>query len=210
MTKSKEEKNNHKLIIVFSYLTILISFLLIGNELYKEYKINDKNEDKLVEFFEIQEQESIEEEIVEQPKEEIKKDSYKEPYLGVLEIKKIDLIRGFYNKNSRLNNVNRNIQLLNDSDMPNIENGNLILAAHCGSSSVSFFRNLPKLNIGDQATIYYEGKTYNYKLVKNYEINKTGTASIIRNKSKNTLTLITCKHNTKKQLVFIFELVSFE
>ena len=210
MIKLKEEKNNHKLIIVFSYLTILISFLLIGNELYKEYKINDKNEDKLVEFFEIQEQESIEEEIVEQPKEEIKKDSYKEPYLGVLEIKKIDLIRGFYNKNSRLNNVNRNIQLLNDSDMPDIENGNLILAAHCGSSSVSFFRNIPKLNIGDQATIYYEGKTYNYKLVKNYEINKTGTASIIRNKSKNTLTLITCKHNTKKQLVFIFELVSFE
>lgn len=210
MTKSKEEKNNHKLIIVFSYLTILISFLLIGNELYKEYKINDKNEDKLVEFFEIQEQESIEEEIVEQPKEEIKKDSYKEPYLGVLEIKKIDLIRGFYNKNSRLNNVNRNIQLLNDSDMPNIENGNLLLAAHCGNSSVSFFRNLPKLNIGDQATVYYEGKTYNYKLVKNYEINKTGIASIIRNKSKNTLTLITCKHNTKKQLVFIFELEDIE
>ena len=50
------------------------------------------------------------------------------------------------------------------------------------------------------------GRTYNYKLVNTYEIEKTGTAHIKRNGEKNTLTLITCKHNTNKQLVFIFEL----
>ena len=70
----------------------------------------------------------------------------------------------------------------------------------------TYFRNLNKLSYGDIATVYYNGRTYNYKLVNTYEIEKTGTAHIKRNGEKNTLTLITCKHNTNKQLVFIFEL----
>ena len=45
-----------------------------------------------------------------------------------------------------------------------------------------------------------------YRLVKRYEIEKTGIANISRNGKKTTLTLITCKDNSNKQLVFIFEL----
>ena len=40
-----------------------------------------------------------------------------------------------------------------------------------------------------------------------YDIEKTGTANIIRNKEKTTLTLITCRHNTNKQIVVICELI---
>ena len=40
-----------------------------------------------------------------------------------------------------------------------------------------------------------------------YDIDKTGTANIVRNAEKNTLTLITCRHNTNKQIVYICELV---
>lgn len=90
--------------------------------------------------------------------------------------------------------------------MPNIENGNVIIAGHSGSSYVSFFRNLNKLDLYDEAIIYFEGKQYNYQLKNKYEIDKTGQAVIKRNKEKNVLTLITCKHNTNKQIVFIFEL----
>ena len=40
-----------------------------------------------------------------------------------------------------------------------------------------------------------------------YEINKNGTAHIIRNADETTLTLITCISNTNKQIVYICELI---
>ena len=43
--------------------------------------------------------------------------------------------------------------------------------------------------------------------VNSYEIEKNGYAHIVRNAEKSTLTLITCKHNTNKQIVVIWELV---
>ena len=208
----KKEKSNCNVVIVISFFIIIFSLIMIGNEYYKNYKIEEDNNDKLVKFFDIQE-DLIEEEIIEEQPIEDKKEEpiiNNEQYIGVLEIKKINLTRGFYSKNSRLNNVNKNIQILNSSDMPDIENGNVIIAAHSGNSSISFFKNLPKLNFDDNAIIYYQGKTYTYKLVNNYEIEKTGTANIKRNLNKNSLTLITCKHNSNKQLVYIFELENIE
>lgn len=208
----KKEKSNCNVVIVISFFIIIFSLIMIGNEYYKNYKIEEDNNDKLVKFFDIQE-DLIEEEIIEeQPIEEKKEEPIinNEQYIGVLEIKKINLTRGFYSKNSRLNNVNKNIQILSSSDMPDIENGNVIIASHSGNSSISFFRNLPKLIVDDNAIIYYQGKTYTYKLVNNYEIEKNGTANIRRNINKNSLTLITCKHNSNKQLVYIFELENIE
>ena len=208
----KKEKNNSNVVIVISFFIIIFSLIMIGNEYYKNYKIEEDNNDKLVEFFDIQE-DLIEEEIIEEQPIEDKKEEpiiNNEQYIGVLEIKRINLTRGFYSKNSRLNNVNKNIQILSSSDMPDIENGNVIIASHSGNSSISFFRNLPKLIVDDNAIIYYQGKTYTYKLVNNYEIEKNGTANIRRNINKNSLTLITCKHNSNKQLVYIFELENIE
>ena len=52
---------------------------------------------------------------------------------------------------------------------------------HEGNAIISeYFRNLNKLSYGDIATVYYKGRTYNYKLVNTYEIEKTGTAHIKR------------------------------
>ena len=45
------------------------------------------------------------------------------------------------------------------------------------------------------------------KVVDIYDIEKTGTAEIIKNKNTTTLTLITCRHNTNKQIVIICEMV---
>lgn len=130
----------------------------------------------------------------------------KEEYLGILEIKKIKLRKGFYKLNSNLNNVDKNIMIVSSSDMPNVKKGNLILASHSGNSSVSYFRYLDKLDMEDIASIYYLGKKYDYKLINYYDVNKNGSVQIIRNNDINTLTLITCKKNTDKQTVFIFEL----
>ena len=94
--------------------------------------------------------------------------------------------------------------------MPDKVNGNVILAGHSGNSYISFFKKLPNLVNEDEAIIYYDGKRYVYSLTKIYEIEKTGTAHIMRNGKNSTLTLITCKHNTNKQLVFIFDLKNIE
>ena len=130
----------------------------------------------------------------------------KEEYLGILEIKKIKLRKGFYKLNSNLNNVDKNITIVSSSDMPNVNKGNLILASHSGNSSVSYFRYLDKLDMEDIASIYYLGKKYYYKLINYYDVDKNGSVQIIKNNDINTLTLITCKKNTDKQTVFIFEL----
>ena len=129
-----------------------------------------------------------------------------EEYLGILEIKKIKLRKGFYKLNSNLNNVDKNIMIVSSSDMPNVNKGNLILASHSGNSSVSYFRFLDKLDMEDIASIYYLGKKYDYKLINYYDVDKNGSVQIIKNNDINTLTLITCKKNTDKQTVFIFEL----
>lgn len=91
--------------------------------------------------------------------------------------------------------------------MPDEINGNLMIAGHSGTSKISYFRNLYKLEKDDLAYVYYNGGRYVYKLVNSYDIQKTGEATISRNGQKTTLTLITCKHNTDKQTVFIFELM---
>lgn len=209
MKKLKKEKikiNKSQLIEIGSFLIILLCAGAMFYQIYSNNKMDQLNDNLIQEYFEeeIQNNEVIEE--TEQVVEEQPVHVNYENYIGVLEIKKINLKRGFYSKTSRNNNVNRNIQVLNESDMPNIENGNVIIAGHSGSSYVSFFRNLNKLDLYDEAIIYFEGKQYNYQLKNKYEIDKTGQAVIKRNKEKNVLTLITCKHNTNKQIVFIFEL----
>ena len=130
----------------------------------------------------------------------------KEEYLGILEIKKIKLRKGFYKLNSNLNNVDKNIMIVSSSNMPDVNKGNLIFASHSGNSSVSYFRYLDKLDMEDIASIYYLGKKYDYKLINYYDVDKNGSVQIIKNNDINTLTLITCKKNTDKQTAFIFEL----
>ena len=104
------------------------------------------------------------------------------------------------------NYVDKNIQIINGSNMPDIKNSNLILAAHSGNSNVSFFKELNQLEINDSIYIEYNNKNYEYKMVNYYIVEKTGYIDIIRNENINTLTLITCIENTNKQLVIICEI----
>lgn len=124
--------------------------------------------------------------------------------LMILEIPKISIKRNIYYQDSKYNSVEYNIQILKDSDMPDIENGNVIFASHNGNSKVSFFKKLYKLSLNDEIILYYDGYKYIYKLSKIYDINKDGTAEIYRNNNVNCITLITCKKNIKdKQEIYI-------
>lgn len=129
-------------------------------------------------------------------------------YIGFLEIPEIKLKRGFFDLESKYNNVDKNITLIKGSTMPDTQNNNLILAAHSGNCSYCYFDKLYKLENGDKAYINYNGKRYEYKIVNIYEVEKDGTVAIYRDYSKNVLTLITCTRNSDtKQTVYILELI---
>ena len=122
-------------------------------------------------------------------------------YLAVIEIPKISLRRYLYDVNSKQNDVDKNIEVLKNSDMPSVKGGNLILAGHNGNTSVGHFKNLHKLVINDEIIIYYNNIKYVYKVSKIYDVLKTGTVAIKRDKSQNTVTLITCLGNDRQLVV---------
>ena len=127
-------------------------------------------------------------------------------YIGLLEIPKINLKRGFYGLDSKYNSVDYNVTVINGSTFPNEKNNNLILAAHSGDCSICYFNDLYKLKLDDIAYISYNNTKYKYKIVDIYEVEKDGTVEIYRDYSKSVLTLITCTRNSyTKQTVYILE-----
>ena len=134
-----------------------------------------------------------------------------ESYIGYLEIPKIKFRRGFYNIASNLNTVEANIEVIKGSKMPDVTNSNLIIAGHSGTGWKAFFKDLYKLEVGDEAIVTYAGVNYKYKITNIYKEANTGTVSIKRNYDKTTLTLITCaKDDSSTQTIYIAELYSVQ
>ena len=218
MLKRKTKNNNGRksqLLIVGSFL-IIIGIGILGGKIVNNYLDKKQEQDLINDFYEQQEEYVVDVPVMEEElvKEEVAEQEEKKEtttptinYIAVIKIPKIGLEKGLASKGSYWNNVNRNIEILSESDMPDVENGNVILAGHSGNSGVSYFRKLNKLQNDDTVSIVYNGKEYKYKMVNSYEIEKNGYAHIVRNAEKSTLTLITCKHNTDKQIVVICELV---
>lgn len=150
-----------------------------------------------------------------QPETTIKKEYATEEnnnyYIGYLEIPKIHFRKGLVDKDSKENNVEKNLFITSDSVYPDVEKGNLIIAGHSGNSYKSFFRNLYQLAVTDIAKVEFQNKTYTYQITKIYEQQKTGRIAIYRDYDKTTLTLVTCtKDNDEKQTVYILELINVE
>ena len=201
----KKEKNKSWLIII-GFLILFLGISVITYYIASNKHLDNLEDNALKEFY-IQEQEPNNNvESNKEPEKEEVKEQKKIEYIAVLKIPKINLERGLVDPNSYLNNVNYNLEFIKGSSMPDQEHGNVIIAGHSGSARISYFRKLDQLVIGDKASLNYRGKVYNYKIVDIYDIDKTGTAEIIREKNKSTLTLVTCRHNTNRQIVVICEL----
>ncbi len=169
---------------------------------YMNEKIYDNKENEIYD---------VNTEEVKSTNEEIPSNSDIESYIGYLEIPKISFKRGFYNLDSKLNTVESNIEIIKGSDMPNVINGNLIIAGHSGTGWKAFFQNLYKLEINDELIVIYSGVNYKYKITNIYKEKNTGTVSIKRNYDKTTLTLITCtKDDSSTQTIYIAELYTTE
>lgn len=211
MLKKIKLKNSTLILIGTIILTLGIC---IGLYEYFEERKNKTFSNMNITLYEKEQPENIvetNEELKEETKEDSKEEQNEEgktmnTYLGVLEIPKINLKKGFYSLDSKYNNVDYNITVINGSTYPTEENNNLILAAHSGDCPVCYFEYLYKLNLGDIAYLNYKNKKYSYKIVDIYEVEKDGTVAIYRDYTKNVLTLITCTRNSDtKQTVYILE-----
>ena len=198
-----ELKRKNKIVSIIIGIILLVAVIIFNLYNYSSSKkevIIEEN--KIEEFF-------VEEIIEEHQMTEIKpvtesKRQNTTNYSMIVEIPNIGLKKGLCSIGQECNAVSKNIQILKESDMPNVTNGNLLLAGHNGNSKVSFFNKLDKLKVNDSIYIYYNGTKYEYKLSNYYDIKKTGKAIIHRDNDKTTLVLITCKKNTDdKQVVYI-------
>ncbi len=170
---------NKKIIL---FLGIIITIILLSYNLSERRKEDMINQEKINTYLENSTEKTSLDEII-----------------GVLNIPTIKLKRGFYSLDSPLNNVNKNIQVIDDN-----MDSMLILAAHRGNSKVSFFQNLEKLSMGDEIYLDYKHKSYKYRLYYKYYENKDGNLSIKYDNSKQVLVLITCVKELKnKQVIYI-------
>ena len=182
-----------------SVIIIMLSLALFGSyHIY--YSFEDMKEEELISRY--LENDEVKEEIVS----EIKED--KEDYYGILEIPKIKLKEGFYNKNSKNNNINKSVTILKESIMPEKDNSIVYLAAHSGNGHLAYFKDLNKLKIEDMIYLNYNKKSYTYTIVDIYELEKVGDITINRNIHDNYLILTTCSNNKNMQLVVVSKLVN--
>lgn len=138
-------------------------------------------------------------------------DTYTDEYIGYLTIPKINLHKGFVDRRSTENDVEKNIMIVEGSNYPDVKRGNFIIAGHSGTGWKAFFNDLYQLTTGDTAEVTYKGKRYIYKITNIYKQQKTGKIAIYRNYDKTTLTLVTCTNNDDTtQTVYIAELENVE
>ena len=216
--KNRKRLRKSQLLFIGSFLVFIGIFTIsynhlvfLRNQVFANMKIamldlGNVSQDEIQDEIDVPEVENVSDGTVYQQNE--KEIDYSR-YVGVLEIPKISLKRGFYNTDSKYNNIEQNVSMISGSSMPDVPNGNLMLMAHSGDAYISFFAYLYRLKIGDTAYITYQGNRYKYQIVNIYTVPKTGKVAIYRDYNKTTLTLITCtKNDDTTQTVYIAELVS--
>lgn len=194
-------------------LVLSILFMILGGSLfiYKIYKSDlYKKEDQklLIDFFENYKIDSSNE----TNSDNSIKDSQEvnTSYVAVIEIPEISLKTGIVMSDKDYTTMNRHVSIYPTSDMPDSV-GNFVLFAHNGSSSVSYFKNINKLNNDDEIYVYYKGECYLYKVIKKYNVYMTDMTPTYKMDDKTIITLITCQsENNKYRTIVVGELINVE
>ncbi len=202
----KEKRISPSVLAAISALTILIGGFFLSYNYIKSKKIIAYDYIANV-FYTNNLNAYIEEDGIEREELAVEEGPVTNEYIGYLNIPKINLTKGFLDKRSEDNDVEKNILVVKGSTYPDVEKGNFILAGHSGTGWKAFFNDLYKLEKNDEAYITYKNKKYIYKIVNIYTQPKTGTIAIYRDYDKTTLTLVTCTNNdSKTQTIYIAEL----
>lgn len=119
---------------------------------------------------------------------------------GVLEIPSLKIKQPIYQLGTKENNVDQNVMLLEHNEKW------ISLAAHSGTGTHAYFKNLNRVQIGDVIEIRYQNQTEQYLFLKKEEVKKTGTI-LIEEQEFPFLVLITCsKTNHQIQEVYYAKL----
>ena len=191
-------------LLVFSIVILLINLSLIAPMIIEKFK--EKEDEEIVNNY-ITSYANV---IGGTPRkvEEINK-KIKDKYIGVIEIPSINLKRGLVSPYSTSNNVSKNIEIIKPYHMPDEDHKTMILAAHSGTSKVSYFDKLRYIDLYDNVNVYYRDKKYEYKVIDKYQIKKTGKFEMKEYEEKTILALLTCNPtNLNKQIVVICERIN--
>jgi len=174
-------------------INILCSLILIIGIIYLSYDVVSKV------IFKVKREKIVENYLVK--KEEIDNVVYSD-IIGILEIPKINLKQAIYTMDSENNNVDKNVEILKESKMPDIEGSNLYLVGHSGNRKEAYFNDLDKLEINNEIYFYYYNKKYTYKVRDIYTEVKNGSIRVIKDNIQK-IVLSTCSKNKGEQLVVI-------
>ncbi len=122
--------------------------------------------------------------------------------IGRIIIPKLNIKHNLYDKNSEENNIEKNITILDGSMEPEEENSILFIAAHSGTGKIAYFKHLDSLKENDDVILIYKGKTYYYKVEKEWEIPKNGYIEVPKENNKQ-LVLTTCSPQKEGQQLII-------
>lgn len=117
-----------------------------------------------------------------------------------IKINKINLYKPIYNIDSKLNNVEKNVTLLKETNTPNKQQSHIFIAAHSGPGDNAYFDKLDELKINDEIILSYNSIKYIYKIINIWNENKIGYISI-KKENKNSIILTTCGKEKNKQLI---------
>jgi len=126
----------------------------------------------------------------------------KDDSIGTLIIDKINLTETLYDIKSSKNNIEEHVSILKESTFPNKQNSTLILAAHSGPTSISFFNDLNQLEIEDEIKVIYQNKTYIYLVKEIWREKKNGYIHINK-ENKRQLVLTTCDPIKKEYQIIV-------
>ena len=205
MKKRKIKNRKLSRVFIIGSLFILLGITIISLKVLSNYYL-DKQEDKAIqEYLDYKPDTTVK---VDSSPTTIEEETVSYNYIAVLEIPKINLKRGLFPINDKNNNVDKNVEILQNSDMPNVTNGTLALAGHSGNSRIAYFHKLYKLKENDQVYIYYQNEKYIYQVSKIERQDKDGTISFTKTKDTTELILTTCDQQNKgKQIVVVAKLV---
>ena len=151
--KKQEKRISPEMIAIIGSITILIGGFFLSYNYIQSKKVMAF--DYISNIFYEQNQEIIVSDGEQEVEEEEDLGEVTNNYIGYLSIPKINLKKGFLDKRSPDNDVEKNILVVEGSSYPTKDKGNLILAGHSGTGWKAFFNDLYKLNKGDKAIVTY-------------------------------------------------------
>ena len=114
-------------------------------------------------------------------------------------------IRGVVKEGTDNETIKNYIGMFKGSALPG-QPGNFSVAAH-NNIYTEIFRNLSKVNIGDEVKVTTRTATYTYKITSKQTVSPTSIEVINNDTSKREITLITCNYNASARVVLKGELI---